>query len=279
MSAPIAAQGNPIVTLPLVLAVVLVELATGGAFVLWFLDRRGIAPGGFLKLTAGVDAVCAAAAVGLVPAIIPRELASNVGLDAGPLGSFGQALVVMLVLTVIQLVATFVPSRDFRSVAGALTVIVGIGTLEIAAISRPAAAPFDAFALAALPLGSLALGGSDAAMLLGHWYLVTPKLSPAPLQNAALIVVAAVALQALLVVTSLARGELVGATEQIGLTVAAALRVGVGIAMTFGVALAGWWTARMNTQSSTGLLYVGLGTALAGEISARVLFFLTGAAV
>jgi len=49
--------------------------------------------------------------------------------------------------------------------------------------------------------------------------------------------------------------------------------------MTLGVALAGWWTARMNTQSSTGLLYVGLGTALAGEISARVLFFLTGAAV
>ena len=39
------------------------------------------------------------------------------------------------------------------------------------------------------------------------------------------------------------------------------------------------YTARINTQSSTGLLYVGLGSALAGEISARVLFFLTGAAV
>jgi len=279
VNAPLAAQGNPIVTLPLVLAVVLVEIATGGAFVLWFLDRRGIAPGGFLKLTAGVDAVCAAAAVGLIPTIIPRELASNVGLDAAPLGSFGQALAVLLVLSVIQLVATFVPSRDLRAVAGALTVLVGVGTLEIAAISRPSASPFDVFALAALPLGALALGGSDAAMLLGHWYLVTPKLSPAPLQNAALIVVAAVALQAFVVVTTIARGELVGATDQVGLMVAAGLRIGVGIAMTFAVALAGWWTARMNTQSSTGLLYVGLGTALAGEISARVLFFLTGAAV
>jgi hypothetical protein len=279
VTAPIAAQGNPIVTLPLVLAVVLVELATGGAFVLWFLDRRGIAPAGFLKLTAGVDAVCAAAAVGLIPAIIPRELASNVGLDAAPLGSFGQALVVFLVLSVIQLVVTFLPSRDLRAVAGALAVLAGVGTLEIAAISRPSGSPFDVFALVALPLGALALGGSDAAMLLGHWYLVTPKLSPAPLQNAALVVVAAVALQALVVVITVARGELVGATDQVGLLVAAALRVGVGLAMTFGVALAGWWTARMNTQSSTGLLYVGLGTALAGEISARVLFFLTGAAV
>jgi len=279
VSAPIAAQGNPIVTLPLVLAVVLVEIATGGAFVLWFLDRRGIAPGGFLKLTASVDAVCAAAAVGLIPTIIPRELASNVGLDAAPLGSFGQALVVLLVLAVIQLIVTFFPSRDLRAVAGALTVLVGVATLEIATISLQPLPAFDVLAYAVLPLGALALGGSDAAMLLGHWYLVTPKLSPAPLQNAALIVVAAVALQGAVVAATIARGELVGAADQVGLMVAAGLRIGVGIAMTFAVALAGWWTARMNTQSSTGLLYVGLGSALAGEISARVLFFLTGAAV
>jgi hypothetical protein len=68
-----------------------------------------------------------------------------------------------------------------------------------------------------MPLGAIALGGADGAMLLGHWYLVTPKLSPAA-----------------------------------------------------------WWTAGMNTQSSTGLLYVALGSAFAGEVSARVFFFLTG---
>ena len=157
--------------------------------------------------------------------------------------------------------------------------LVGVGTLAIAAISRPSPAPYDVFALVALPLGALALGGADAAMLLGHWYLVTPKLSPAPLQTAALIVVAAVLLQGALVATSVARGELVGASDQVGLVVAIGIRIGVGLVMTAGVALAAWWTARMNTQSSTGLLYVGLGTALAGEISARVLFFLTGTPV
>ena len=269
---------NAIVTLPLVLAIVLVELATGGAFLVWFLDRRGQAPGGFLKLTAGVNAVCGAAAVGLIPTIIPKDLAT-VGLDAAPLGSLSQALVVLLVLLVAQFVLTFVPLRDVRSIVGAITVLAGVGTLIVAAISRPTASPYDVFALVALPLGALALGGSDAAMLLGHWYLVTPKLSPAPLQTAALVVVAAVVLQAALVATSVARGELVGATDQIGLTVAIGIRIGVGLLMTLGVALGGWWTARMNTQSSTGLLYVGLGTALAGEISARVLFFLTGAPV
>ena len=269
---------NAIVTLPLVLAVVLIELAVGGAFLVWFLDRRGVAPGGFLKLAAGVDAVCGAAAVGLIPTIIPSDL-QKVGLDGGPLSSFGQALVVFVVLLVIQLVLTFVPIRDLRTVAGLLTILVGVGTLEIAAISRPTTSPFDVFALLALPLGALALGGSCAAMLLGHWYLVTPKLSPGPLQNAALVVVAAVALQLALVTFTFLRGDLVGASAQIGLVVAVGIRIGVGLLMTLGVALAAWWTARMNTQSSTGLLYVGLGTTLAGEISARVLFFLTGAAV
>lgn len=271
-----ATQGNPVVTLPLVLAVVLVEVAVGGAFLVWFLDRRGQAPGGFLKLTASVDAVAAAAAVGLIPTFVPGEL-ERAGLDAGAIASFGQALVVLLVLVIVQLGVAFFPSRELRNVAGIVTVLTGLVTLEIAAIARPGDTPFDVFALAALPLGALALGGSDAAMLLGHWYLVTPKLSPAPLQTAALAVVAGVALQIGIVLSTLSRGLLVGALDQTGLVVALAIRIGVGLLMTLGVALAGWWTARMNTQSSTGLLYVGLGTALAGEISARVLFFLTGA--
>lgn len=270
---------SAIVTLPLVLIVVLVELAAGGAFLAWFLDRRGQAPAGFLKLVAGVNMVAAAAAAGLVPVIIPHELQERLGLDAGPLASLGQAVMVFLVLSVIQFVLAFVPNRELRGVAAVVTMAVGLVTLGIAAIARPTPAPFDVFGLVALPLGALALGGSNAAMLLGHWYLVTPKLSPGPLQVAALAVVVAVLLQAALVVLSYARGDLTGASSQAGLTVALGIRVGVGLAMTLGVALAAWWTARMNTQSSTGLLYVGLGTTIAGEISARVLFFLTGAVV
>ncbi len=269
---------DALLTLPLVLAVVLVELAVGGAFLVWFLDRRGEAPAGFLKLTAAVDAVAAAAAVGLVPALPRGERAAFLNLDV--IGSFGQAIAVVAALMVMQLILVFTPSRALRNVAGIVTVLTGIAALVVAAVARPASgeSPYDVFALAALPLGALALGGVDGAMLLGHWYLVTPKLSTAPLRNAALVVVGAVALQLLVVIATVARGELAG-TTQTGLVVAIGIRVGVGLLMTLGVALAAWWTARMNTQSSTGLLYVGLGTAFAGEISARVLFFLTGAAV
>ena len=264
-----------IATLPIVLSVVLAELAIGGSFVMWIVDRGGRAPSGFLKLVAFVDAGAIAAALALVPTFPGGDLAARAGVDTGPLSAFGQALVLVTILIVIQLVTTFLPVRGLRLGAGLVTFLAGIATLGVAAIARPAQNPFDPFALVAIPLGAIALGGTDGAMLLGHWYLVTPKLSPGPLRSASLAIVAAVALQIALVAIVWLRGDLTG-TWETALSVALALRIGVGLFMTLIVALAAWWTAGMNTQSSTGLLYVALGCAFAGEVSARVIFFLTG---
>ena len=264
-----------IATLPIVLAVVLAELAIGGSFVMWLVDRGGRAPSGFLKLVAFVDAGAIAAALALVPTFPGGDLAARAGVDTGPLSAFGQALVLVTILIVIQLVTTFLPVRGLRLGAGIVTFLVGIAALGVIAVARPAQSPFDPLAIAALPLGALALGGTDGAMLLGHWYLVTPKLSPGPLRRASLVVVSAVALQIVLVAIVALRGDLTG-TWETALSVALVLRIGVGLFMTLIVALAAWWTAGMNTQSSTGLLYVALGCAFAGEVSARVIFFLTG---
>jgi hypothetical protein len=265
-------------TLPLVLCVLMVELAIGGAFLMWYIDRTEAAPSGFLKLTAFVDAGAIAFAGVLLPALPRGELVTRAGLDGTALSTFAQVLVVVIVLVVAQLVAAFTPWKAVREVVGIITVLAGAFDLVLAAVARPSTSPFDAFALLALPLGALALGGADAAMLLGHWYLVTPKLSSGPLQRAALVLVGAVLLQIMLVGISVARGE-ISLNMEMALVVASGLRVGVGLFMTLAVALAAWWTARMNTQASTGLLFVGLGCVLAGEVSARVLFFLTGAAV
>ena len=268
-----------IATLPIVLAVVLAELAIGGSFVMWFVDRGGRAPSGFLKLVGFVDAGAIAGALALVPTFPGGQLAEQAQVEAGRLDSFGQALIVVTILVIIQLVTTFLPVRGLRIAAGIVTSVAGAAALGIVALARPGALDSDAVAtglsLAALPLGAVALGGTDAAMLLGHWYLVTPKLSPAPLRRASLVVVAAVGLQIALVALVSLRGDLTGSWET-GLSVALALRVGVGLFMTLVIALAAWWTAGMNTQSSTGLLYVALGCAFAGEVSARVVFFLTG---
>ena len=262
-------------TLPLVLCVLMIELAVGGAFLMWYIDRTEAAPTGFLKLTAFVDAGAIAFAGVLIPAL-PKD--PRTGLDPNALGAFSQVLVVVIVLIVAQLVVSFLPWKPVREVVGIITVLAGVFDLVLAAIARPAQSPFDAFALIALPLGAVALGGADAAMLLGHWYLVTPKLSTGPLQRASLVLVAAVALQLGLVAVAVARGELRGNME-LPFMVATGFRVGVGILMTLAIGMAAWWTARMNTQASTGLLYVALGCVLAGEVSARVLFFLIGAAV
>jgi hypothetical protein len=264
-----------IATLPIVLSVVLAELAIGGSFVMWLVDRGGRAPSGFLKLVAFVDAGAFAAALALVPTFPGGDLAARAGVDIGPLTAFGQALALVTILIVIQLVTTFLPVRGLRLGAGLVTFLAGVAALGVAAIARPAQNPFDPLAIAALPLGAVALGGTDAAMLLGHWYLVTPKLSPGPLRSASLTVVAAVALQLALVAIVALRGDLTG-TWETALSVALLLRIGVGLFMTLVVAAAAWWTAGMNTQSSTGLLYVALGCAFAGEVSARVIFFLTG---
>ena len=264
-----------IATLPIVLAVVLTELAVGGSFVMWFVDRGGRAPAGFLKLVAFVDAGAAAAALALVPTFPSGQLADTAGIDTGPLSAFGQALIVVTVLMIIQLITTFLPARGLRLGAGLVTCLGGIAALGVIAVARPSQSPFDPFAIVAVPLGALALGGADGAMLLGHWYLVTPKLSPAPLRRASLVVVTAVALQIALVAFIALRGDLTGSWET-ALSVALGLRIGVGLFMTLIVAGAAWWTAGMNTQSSTGLLYVALGCAFAGEVSARVIFFLTG---
>lgn len=265
-------------TLPLVLSVVLLELAVGGAFLIWFLDRTGQAPSGFLKLTAGVNAVAGALALGLSPSLPDAELARRAALDSGAIRAFAQGLPVVVVLLLAQMLVSFLPWRALRLIVGAVVLVAGGLVLVAAAVARPSDAPFDVFALAALPLGALALGGSDAAMLLGHWYLVTPNLSTDPLRRAVLVVIAAVILQIGLVTVTVVRGDLIGVFDT-ALAVAVALRVGVGLLMTLAVALAAWWTARMNTQSSTGLLYVGLGTVIAGEISARVVFFLAGIAL
>jgi hypothetical protein len=258
---------------------VLTELALGGSFVMWLVDRGGRAPSGFLKLAAFVNAGAIAAALALVPTFPGGELAEAAAIETGPLNAFGQALIVLTILLIIQLITVFLPVRGLRLAAGILVCLTGAAALGVAALARPLLGlqqlPYDPLAIAAMPLGAIALGGTNAAMLLGHWYLVTPKLSPGPLRRASLIVVVGVALQIALVAIVALRGDLTGSWET-GLAVALALRVGVGLLMTLVVAAAAWWTAGMNTQSSTGLLYVALGCAFAGEVSARVIFFLTG---
>src|SRR5918999_1560364 len=77
---------------------------------------------------------------------------------------------------------------------------IGSGLMGLAALVALAVAggTDDAVLFAGqLVLAALALGAVNAGMLLGHWYLVTPKLSPAPLRRMMWLLVGCLMLQAL----------------------------------------------------------------------------------
>jgi hypothetical protein len=129
-----------------------------------------------------------------------------------------------------------------------------------------------------LVLAAVALGAVNAGMLLGHWYLVTPKLSPTPLRRMMWLLIGALVLQGLafglalvLVGTDPLEGNLAWLTW---------LRLGVGIVLPIiATVLALLATRAASLQASTGLLYIGLALVMAGSIAGASLAYLTGVPV
>jgi hypothetical protein len=115
-------------------------------------------------------------------------------------------------------------------------------------------------------------------MLLGHWYLVTPKLSPAPLRRMMWLLIAALALQAVVFAAAMlavSSGPLGGPIGWLTW-----LRVLVGIALPIGITVLAYLATRATSlQASTGLLYIGLAFVMAGSIAAASITYLTGVPV
>ena len=127
-----------------------------------------------------------------------------------------------------------------------------------------------------------ATGGVFAAMVLGHWYLVTPKLPEAPLILLARVLFAVVLIQVVLFGAWLATGAgPARAAPFSALTGPWALfvwlRLIVGLIFPLIVSWAAIQTARTRSmESATGLLYVNVGTIAAGTILAAGLYFGAG---
>ena len=131
---------------------------------------------------------------------------------------------------------------------------------------------------AQLVVSAIALGAVFAAMLLGHWYLVTPKLSPAPLRRMMWLLFGALAVQAIGFIAAIA---LVGAEPiEGGIAWITWLRLGAGTLLPIGVAVLAILASRAaSLQASTGLLYIGLALVMAGSIAGASLSYLTGVPV
>ena len=160
-----------------------------------------------------------------------------------------------------------------RAVLAVATGVVGLAALVVlAAAGGSRSAPLFATQLVT---AALALGAVNAAMLLGHWYLVTPKLSPAPLRRMMWLLIASLVLQGLLFALALA---LVG-TDALagGMGWLTWLRLGVGILLPIGITVLAMLASRApSLQASTGLLYIGLALIMAGSIAGASITYLTG---
>ncbi len=253
--------------------VVLVALAVGSLAALLLLTHRSEATRGFRGFTvfaSGGWAFLAWLADGALPTPDAAAPIQAAGADLDALRRF--------LLIAVASLATLWTLRiarggDGRTV-GALSVIAGLGVILVGAIGW-ASSPLLAVALVSqLLILSYVTGTAFAAMVLAHWYLVTPKLPEGPLLLLSRALGAGIAVQiALFFLWQLAGFGGLGA----GWDFFAILRLLIGLVFPALLTYAGWRTARARSmESATGLLYIDLGAVVTGTILASGLFFGAG---
>jgi len=139
-------------------------------------------------------------------------------------------------------------------------------------LAGPADDATSVLAVLSPPAGGLLLGTTTAAMLLGHWYLNAPGMKLAPLRRLIVLMGAAAVLRGVLAGGGLglwwAGGGALDATQGALL----ALRWLAGLVGPVVLAWMGWKTLQIpNTQSATGILYVGVIGVFLGETVAALL--------
>jgi hypothetical protein len=191
--------------------------------------------------------------------------------------------IALATFSLIALITAIAIARGVRSrVLAAAGVGIGLFVLLAAAASWGGSNLGQLLLLIQLAVLSAATGGVLAAMILGHWYLVTPKLAEAPLVLFARLLTWIVAIQLILFVVWVGTGA--GPTGSAALGALTGpwalfvwLRLIVGIVLPLVVSWAAIQTARTRSmESATGLLYINVGTIAAGTILAAGLYFGAG---
>jgi hypothetical protein len=260
---------------------VLTGLALGSYGAVILLRRRNGATPGYLAFTT----VCAIG-FGVLAWASDRALPGSLGdspvvVDPAWGGSRGVALATFCILAAAGLVARRVAPPLARSIEWSALAAAG-AVLVFGALGWGGASLGPAALLVQLVIVSAATGGVFAAMILGHWYLVTPKLPEAPLILLARTLLAVVALQVVLFWAwiAFAAGPAGGApfAALVGpWALFVWLRLIVGLVFPLVVSWASVKTARTRSmESATGLLYINVGSIAAGTILAAGLYFGAG---
>jgi hypothetical protein len=256
----------------------LLEAAVGGVIALVWVHSRGDVTRGFTLFTGVCYLVTGALAIWLrsaFPAAVGSDGSAVLWLRAERF----LTIAFELLLAAYLLVLRSARSQRLQQILALVVPIVGLASLWSAALAAANAQLFGLGEPLAVLAGALALGSALSGLSLGHWYLVTPTLSVGPLIRVTFLCIGAIVAQlALLPVLLLTGGP---ATQTLFSEDALFLGVRVifGLLVPLVAAVMTWRTARIRSlDSATGLLYIVAALILAGEISARTLFFLSGVA-
>jgi hypothetical protein len=192
--------------------------------------------------------------------------------------------VALALFIALALVATFAIARGRPArvslVAG---MVAGVATLVLGALTWGGGIAGTIGLAVQLLVLAAATGGVFAAMILGHWYLVTPKLPEAPLVMISRRLMWVVAFQVVLFVVWVGVGLGPGSTggpfaALVGpFALFVWLRLIVGLVFPLIVSWAALQTAKTRSmESATGLLYINVGTIASGTILAAGLYFGAG---
>ena len=253
-------------SLPITVLLIILETVVGGMLVLLFTDLEGRASSGFLTTSALIFAAGAG---------ISYLLRFGYGSSADAIGPLVAGLTVLL----IAYAAVLMLKR--RAIAR----VVAIGSLALGAVILVRSAmlqpSFSAADVISLALATLVLGTAMTALLLGHWYLVTPLLSAQSLRRVTEILLLGLVLQVMLVVGAFFPFAGAEVAQRAALLLSTYsfvfwFRVIVGLAFPILLGVLTWRSCRLRAmQTATGLLYIVVGCVLAGETAACALLVLT----
>jgi hypothetical protein len=259
---------------------VLTSLAIGSFAAVVVARWRTEATRGFLAFTAACAVILGILAFLSDGALPPTSLASPIRPDTGFDVPRRVALGAFCVLAAAYVVVLARRRRAPLVALGGL--VAGAATLGLAALGWAGGPLLAVPLLLQLAVLAAATGGVFAAMILGHWYLVTPKLPEAPLILISRLLLGVVGLQLVLFAVWLATGAGPGSGAPFRILAGpwalfVWLRLIVGLIFPFIVSWAAVQTARTRSmESATGLLYINVGTIAAGTILAAGLYFGAG---
>lgn len=249
--------------------VLLGTLALGSLALTWLLRQTTDATAGFLGFSvflAGVIGLGWLATEWGLPA--PSELAISGAAEHDEPRRLAIALFVVLTFP-----TAFRLRRGGRALwLGSAAIAAGIAAMGVAAYAWTGGAPLAMSLLVQLLALTVVTGGSMAAVVLAHWYLVTPRISERPLILTTRILLWALLIQLLLFGVWLAAGipdqepfEALTGPNAIFVW----LRLLVGLVFPLVLVWMAWRTALTRSmESATGLLYIEFAVVMASTIVA-----------